>query len=280
MAKYKEAKRDFAHAVSQLAPEEQSKEIVEEEKNNFEETETEDKTEEGIDEVEEVLIEEVSENEVPEVQDMSEIYSEQEEVTTTDDKEPAKEQETEEEVVVDESLSEVNAMNDMEQEIRSSAELRGIGEDTTYITKGTTINGNVESDGDIEILGRVEGNVRCGGKLIVCGRVAGDIDTVEVFAEQANIAGEIRATGMVKIAQGSVTVGNITAETAVIAGAVKGDVDIRDSVVVDSTAVIVGNIKSKSVQINSGAIIDGFCKQTYSDVDVEQYFQNGIEDLV
>ncbi|MBR6403603.1 MAG: polymer-forming cytoskeletal protein [Eubacterium sp.] len=278
MAKYKEAKRDFAHAVSQLAPEEQKKEKVEEEKNNFVETEAEDKTEEGINEVEEVLIEEVSESEVPEVQDMSEIYIEQEDAASTDDKEPVEEQEPEEEVV-DEGLSEVNAMNDMEQEIRSSAELRGIGEDTTYITKGTTINGNVESDGDIEILGRVEGNVRCGGKLIVCGRVAGDIDTVEVFAEQANIAGEIRASGMVKIAQGSVAVGNISAETAVIAGAVKGDVDIRDSVVVDSTAVIVGNIKSKSVQINSGAIIDGFCKQTYSDIDVDQYFQNGIEDL-
>ena len=170
-------------------------------------------------------------------------------------------------------------LGELEKEIHTNDEILGIGEDTTYITKGTTISGNIDSDGDVEVLGRVDGNIRCSGKLIVGGRVVGDIDAGDFYAESANISGEIRSQGTVKIGVGSVTIGNISAETAVIAGAVKGDIDIKDSVVIDSTAIVVGNIKSKSVQVNSGAIVDGFCKQVYSDTDIDKYFNSGIEDL-
>ena len=66
--------------------------------------------------------------------------------------------------------------------------------------------------------------------------------------------------------------GNLTATSAVIAGAVKGDIDVQGPVVVDTSAVIMGNIKSRSVQINNGAVIEGFCSQCYADVDVESLF--------
>ena len=33
-----------------------------------------------------------------------------------------------------------------------------------------------------------------------------------------------------------------------------------------------GNIKSRSVQINNGAVIEGFCSQCYADVDVQSLF--------
>ena len=77
----------------------------------------------------------------------------------------------------------------------------------------------------------------------------------EVFANNAKISGDIQSKGSAKIGQGTVVIGNITATSAVIAGAVKGNVDINGPVVIDSSAVIVGDIKSKSVQINNGATI-------------------------
>ena len=40
-------------------------------------------------------------------------------------------------------------------------------------------------------------------------------------------------------------------------------------------AIIVGDIKSKSVQINNGATINGRCLQVYADVDVESIFNIG-----
>ena len=60
--------------------------------------------------------------------------------------------------------------------------------------------------------------------------------------------------------------------SAVIAGAIKGDIDVQGPVVVDTSAVVMGNIKSRSVQINNGAVIEGFCSQCYADVDVESLF--------
>ena len=167
----------------------------------------------------------------------------------------------------------------MEKELKSTEEIKGLNEDTTFITQGTLVHGDIESDGDIEVRGRVDGNIRCSGKLIISGTVNGDIVAGELYGEEADITGEIRAQGIVKIGAGSVTVGNISAETAVVAGAVKGDMDIRDEVVFDSTAVVIGNIKSKSVDIRSGAIVEGFCKQVYSNVDVEKYFSKDIESL-
>ena len=64
-----------------------------------------------------------------------------------------------------------------------------------------------------------------------------------------------------------------------IAGAVKGDMDIRDEAVLESTAVVVGNIKSKTVDISSGAIVDGFCKQSYASVDVDKFFNSQLESI-
>ena len=105
--------------------------------------------------------------------------------------------------------------------------------------------------------------------------VSGDLDSVgsiDVFANNAKISGDIQSKGSAKIGQGTVVIGNITATSAVIAGAVKGNVDINGPVVIDSSAVIVGDIKSKSVQINNGATIDGRCSQCYADVDTSSIF--------
>lgn len=147
-----------------------------------------------------------------------------------------------------------------------------VSEDTTYITKGTTICGSIETEGGIDIIGTVNGNVTCGGKLIVGGTINGDVNAGEIYANASKIEGEITSEGSIKIGVGSVVVGNISATSAVIAGAVNGDIDVHGPVIVDSTAVIMGNIKSRSVQINNGAVIEGFCSQCYSEIDVKSFF--------
>jgi cytoskeletal protein CcmA (bactofilin family) len=144
--------------------------------------------------------------------------------------------------------------------------------ETTYITKGTKIKGDLETDGSIDIIGRVEGNVICQGKLVVGGEVVGGITAGEIYANNARIQGDVKSYGSVKVGVGSMIIGGIEGESAVIAGAVNGDIDVKGPVIVDSTAVIMGNIKSRSVQINNGAVIEGFCSQSYSDIDVKSFF--------
>lgn len=147
-----------------------------------------------------------------------------------------------------------------------------VSDETAVITEGMTITGDLESTGSIQVDGTIRGNVKCNGKLVVTGVVRGNSTASEFFADSAKMEGEVVTSGTAKIGAGSVIVGNITATSAVIAGAVKGDIDVQGPVVVDTSAVVMGNIKSRSVQINNGAVIEGFCSQSYADVDVSSVF--------
>lgn len=146
-------------------------------------------------------------------------------------------------------------------------------DEVTVITKGTTINGSISSDGSLEINGTITGDVECLGKLSITGKIVGNSSAAEVYVNTERLDGSISSEGSVKIGLGTVVVGDIVATSGVIAGAVKGEIDINGPIVIDSTAIIKGNIKAKSVQINNGAVIEGFCSLSYSAVDVDNIFE-------
>ena len=77
----------------------------------------------------------------------------------------------------------------------------------------------------------------------------------------------------IKVGQSTVIIGNLYANSAVIAGAIKGDIDVKGPVVLDSSAIVMGDIKSKSVQINNGAVIEGMCSQCYAEVNPTSFFE-------
>lgn len=144
--------------------------------------------------------------------------------------------------------------------------------DTAVITSGMNITGDVTSSGNMDLIGNITGNIDILGKLNVTGGITGNSSAAEIYAESAQINGEIRSKGSVKIGQSSVVIGNIFATSAVIAGAVKGDIDVHGPVILDTSAIVMGNIKSKSVQINNGAVIEGMCSQCYADVSPTSFF--------
>ena len=150
--------------------------------------------------------------------------------------------------------------------------------DITDISKDTSITGNIESEGSVNVHGKITGNITCREKLVVTGRVIGTLNANEIFTNDAKIDGDVSSDGIVKIGSGSVVVGNIYAQSAVIGGAIKGDIDVKGLVIVDSTAVVKGNIKSRSVQINNGAVVEGFCSQCYATVDCKALFAEKFDD--
>ena len=188
----------------------------------------------------------------------------EEAVITAEDNKAGNKEET---GVADASDNTDDADSDEEDEDDGS-----VAEETAIITKGLTVVGELNSRGSIDLLGYVEGNVTCRGKLTVSGSIAGNTKSMEIFANNARIDGNIETTGSVKIGQGTVVIGNINATSAVIAGAVKGDIDVHGPVIVDESAVIVGDIKSRTVQINNGATIDGRCSQCYAQHDINAIF--------
>ena len=146
-------------------------------------------------------------------------------------------------------------------------------DETASITEGMVITGDIQTTGSLDLVGKITGNVKCLGKLNITGEITGDSDAAEIYAESARITGEVKSKGSVKVGQSTVIVGNIFGSSAVIAGAVKGDIDVHGPVVLDTTAIVMGNIKSQSVQINNGAVIEGMCSQAYADVNPSEFFE-------
>ncbi len=143
----------------------------------------------------------------------------------------------------------------------------------TVITKGTTINGSIISDCSLDVMGTINGDIECLGKLTISGKVSGNSMASDVVVNTDRLEGTIVSEGSVKIGVGTVVIGDVTASSASFAGAIKGEIDVKGPVVLDSTAIIKGNIKAKSIQIDNGAIIDGFCSLSYADLKIDEIFE-------
>lgn len=266
MSFLKEFKEDLSQAVNELIPEDNEKKNYDDEAmvNTLEEDVFDDDDLEGLDSF-------FKKRE--DLSDLGDIAKEISDEEDTIDKEQVFAADIQEENTFEDK--EVTETEEIPIILEDDREEKIVSDESAVITKGTKINGDIESDGSLEVIGSVNGNVSCNGKLTITGAINGNSSASEVFANAAKVEGEVKSEGTVKIGLGSVILGNIFATSAVIAGAVKGDIDVTGPVIVDASAVIMGNIKSKSVQINNGAVIEGFCSQSYSDINVKDFFENG-----
>ena len=191
--------------------------------------------------------------------------------------EPVMEQDELDESVDAELLDAVfeNTEEVVEQPKQSRPELKQEDKNAvTVITKGTTINGSIISDCSLDVMGTINGDIECLGKLSISGTVVGNAMASEIYINTDRLEGNLTSEGSVKIGLGTVVVGDVSGNSAVIAGAVKGEIDINGPVVIDSTAIIKGNVKAKSIQMNNGAVLEGFCSLTsYASLDIDNVFE-------
>lgn len=260
-------------------------EAAERKEDAVEETAAAENVAETLDEVAEDAVETIDELK-EEIEEVSETVDEVREL------EEKIEEQTQEEIKVEEPKNALEAINpahigkyvaDKNAETEMITRNGGIEtmdfeqqtptDEVASITEGMIVKGDIATTGSLELIGKITGNIKCLGKLNITGEINGDSDAAEVYAESARITGEIKSKGSVKVGQSTVIVGNIYGSSAVIAGAVKGDIDVHGPVVLDTTAIVMGNIKSQSVQINNGAVIEGMCSQAYADVNPSEFFE-------
>ena len=96
------------------------------------------------------------------------------------------------------------------------------------IGKGTVVQGNIETFGNIRIEGKVIGNVKSKSKIA--------------------------------LGQSSLVEGNIMAQNAEISGEVKGVVEVTDQLILRPLSVINGDIVTNKLIVESGATFNGGCK--------------------
>jgi len=103
-----------------------------------------------------------------------------------------------------------------------------ISNSSNTIGKGTFLEGNIETYGNIRIEGKVTGHVKSKSK--------------------------------VALGTSSHIQGNITAQNADIEGEVKGRIEIAELLVLKATAVIHGDIITGKLVVEPGAVFNGSCK--------------------
>lgn len=207
-----------------------------------------------------------AEDEVP-----AETIEEEPGIPVENEEEKVEEDNIVSEEMKEEMVEEVNTVNPVQE--APVDEVDDVNQEVTVITKGTTINGGIKSDTSLVVKGTIEGDVECQGKLTITGKVAGNTIASEIYVNTPRLEGDINSRGIVKIDVGTVVIGNVNCTSVLVAGAVKGDIEVNGPVIVDSTAVVKGDIKAKSIQINSGAVIDGHCSLAYADVDLDSFFE-------
>ena len=143
----------------------------------------------------------------------------------------------------------------------------------TVITENTTITGSISSDGSLEVMGTITGDIECAGKVYIHGRVSGGITASEIYVNTPKLNGGLISEGTVRIGVGTVVLGDVTGSSAYIAGAVRGNIDIEGPLVIESTAILKGDIKAKTITIKSGAVVDGYCSLYQTSVDMEKIFE-------
>jgi cytoskeletal protein CcmA (bactofilin family) len=99
---------------------------------------------------------------------------------------------------------------------------------------------------------RINGDLVCSGDVQVDGWVEGDIQSRNIV-----------------IGEGATVHGALQAETVRICGLVKGQVK-ADSVVLEKTAKVTGDILHKTLAIEQGAFLEGMCKRLESPVQAAQ----------
>lgn len=151
---------------------------------------------------------------------------------------------------------------------------RVFSDETAHLSDGMMIRGNIISDGNMEVAGEIDGNIDILGKLNVSGTINGNTKAGELYAEGAEINGNIECSGSVKVGQGAVIIGDVAGTSAVIAGAIKGNIDVHGPVILADSAIVMGDIRSASVQISNGAAVEGMCSQVYAEVSPKTFFKD------
>lgn len=287
MSFFKDLKEDIAQSVNELTESLDENLAVDDEKTketvSMSELTTDFPPEEPTEEVPELVVEnnETEENEIAVAAEPEEVIEEsveapvEEVVDEPEEIEESVEDYEEEDVMNEEVMEEAmeGAMEGASIDNTPVEEVEDDAQEVTVITKGTTINGGIKSDTSLVVKGTIEGDVECEGKLTITGKVAGNTIASEIYVNTPRLEGDINSRGIVKIDVGTVVIGSISCTSVLVAGAVKGNIEVNGPVIVDSTAVVKGDIKAKSIQINSGAVIDGHCSLAYADVDLDSFFE-------
>jgi len=163
---------------------------------------------------------------------------------------------------------EVNKQNIKSKLFQQNKALPG----TTIIAPGTTVVGEVNAEGNVELLGSVKGKILSQGNISVNGKILGDLSGKDIELTACTVQGNITATGFVIVDGDSVVIGDIKSESFTLDGKVKGNVTVEKEAKFQPKAILAGNVTAAAITMSQGAKIQGEVNIPLSENEINQSF--------
>ncbi len=87
--------------------------------------------------------------------------------------------------------------------------------------------------------------------------IVGDCDTTDTVRIEGRVEGSVRAEKAVVIGKGGHVTGDIQTQDAVIAGTVRGALDVDSRLELQASCVIDGEIRATRLKLDEGGIVNG-----------------------
>jgi cytoskeletal protein CcmA (bactofilin family) len=142
----------------------------------------------------------------------------------------------------------------------------------TTIAKGTVIIGEINADGDVELLGSVKGKIASKGDIKANGKVIGDLVGRDIELVSCAVQGNIIASGMVNVDGDSVVIGDVKGENFCLDGKIKGNVTVEKEAKFQPKAILAGNVTTASIAMSQGAKIQGEVNIPLSEKETDMSF--------
>lgn len=111
---------------------------------------------------------------------------------------------------------------------KNQKEVEELSNSSNIIGKGTSVQGNVETFGNIRVEGKVVGDIKTKSKA--------------AFGQSSHVEG------------------SVLAQNAEVAGHITGTIEVTEQLVLKPTATIDGDIITNKLLVESGATFNGKCK--------------------
>ena len=130
-------------------------------------------------------------------------------------------------------------------------------ENCTYFAEGTSMEGTLRSDSDVEIVGDFKGEIASDGKVTIHANTQSSIAAAELVLIDCVLTGDAMISGDVSINEHSSVTGNIRATNIVCSGIIKGNLNVTGNIALTENAQIIGDIRTGTLAMSRGARVSG-----------------------
>ena len=130
-------------------------------------------------------------------------------------------------------------------------------ENCTYFAAGTSMEGTLRSDSDVEIVGDFKGEIASDGKVTIHSNTQSSIAAAELVLIDCTLTGDAMVGGDVSVSESSSITGNVRAANIVCSGIIKGNLNVAGNITLTENAQVIGDIKTGTLAMSRGAKVSG-----------------------